>query len=169
MEMKEETIVEDLPCTPTDGSRRSVASHLWGAIGLASFGLGALGAALPLIPTTPFVLFAAFCFARSSQKLNAWFRSTKLYKTVFESLLTRKVMTLSAKLKLLIPITVLLGISFVLMSNVPIGRVVVAVIFIGHIVYFGFMVKTEKPAKADRASSEAGLASMRRHGAIQED
>lgn len=169
MEMKEETIVEDLPCTPTDGSRRFAASHLWGAIGLASFGLGALGAVLPLIPTTPFILLAAFCFVRSSQKLNAWFRSTKLYKTVFESLLTRKAMTLSAKLKLLIPITVLLGISFVLMSNVPIGRAVVAVIFIGHIVYFGFMVKTEKSARADRASSEAGLASMQRHGAIQED
>lgn len=173
MEMKEEaTDIASSRASEVitkNASHRSIASYLWGAAGLVSFGLGAIGAVLPLIPTTPFILLAAFCFARSSQKLNAWFRSTKLYKTVFESLLTRKAMTLSAKLKLLIPITVLLGISFALMSNVPIGRAVVAVIFIGHIVYFGFMVKTEKPTRTDRASSEVGLASMQRQGAIQED
>lgn len=121
-----------------------VRSWLWGAAGMISFGAGALGAVLPLIPTTPFILLAAFCFARSSRRLNEWFRSTKLYETVFEGLLTRKAMTLSAKLKLLIPISVLLGVSFLLMESVPVGRIVVAAIFIGHVVYFGFMVKTEK-------------------------
>lgn len=124
--------------------RHRTVRYLWGAAGLLSFVLGTLGAILPLIPTTPFILLAAFCFARSSQKLNDWFRSTKLYHTVFEGLLTKKAMTLSAKLKLLIPICTLLLISFMMMSSVPAGRIVVAVIFIGHIVYFGFMVKTEK-------------------------
>lgn len=101
--------------------RRTLASWLWGAGGLISFGLGVLGAILPLIPTTPFILLTAFCFARSSRKLNAWFQSTKLYKSVFEGLLTRRSMTIVAKLKLLAPITLLLAVSFALMGSVPSG------------------------------------------------
>lgn len=41
-----------------------------GCIGVA---LGALGAVLPLLPAFPFLLLAAFCFARSSERLNRWF------------------------------------------------------------------------------------------------
>lgn len=139
--------------------RRTLASWLWGAAGLVSFGLGVLGAILPLIPTTPFILLAAFCFARSSRKLNAWFQSTKLYKSVFEGLLTRKSMTIAAKVKLLAPITLLLAVSFALMGSVPIGRIVVAIIFIGHIVYFGFVVKTDRPQST----------TLQRQQALQED
>ena len=40
--------------------------YLYLAAGFFSLGLAALGAALPLLPTVPFVILAAFCFARSS-------------------------------------------------------------------------------------------------------
>lgn len=116
----------------------------WGAAGLLFFALGAIGAVLPLIPTTPFMLLAAFCFARSSQRLDAWFRRTKLYRTVLESYVTRRAMTVQAKLKILIPVSTLLLISFIAMDSVPVGRAVVAIIFLGHLIYFGFIVKTEK-------------------------
>jgi uncharacterized membrane protein YbaN (DUF454 family) len=42
--------------------------------GLTAVGLGALGVVLPLLPTTPFLLVAAFAFARSSDRLNNWLR-----------------------------------------------------------------------------------------------
>lgn len=45
---------------------------LWASCGFLALFLGVLGVALPLLPTVPFILLAAFCFARSSDRLHDW-------------------------------------------------------------------------------------------------
>lgn len=129
----------------TGGSHR-VGQTLWAVGGFLCFALGMVGVVLPILPTTPFILVAAFCFARSSARLNGWFKGTKVYKHVLEGYVTKRSMTLRAKLTILVPLTVLLAIGFALMGRVPVGRLILAAVWIGHIIYFGFIVKTDKQA-----------------------
>ncbi len=51
---------------------RSLVRPLLIAVGMLSVGLGVIGIFLPIMPTTPFLLLAAYCFARSSQRMHRW-------------------------------------------------------------------------------------------------
>jgi uncharacterized protein len=50
----------------------SIARAAWAALGLAAVGLGTLGIVVPGLPTTVFFIAAAWCFSRSSPRLERW-------------------------------------------------------------------------------------------------
>lgn len=112
--------------------------------GCVCFALGGIGAVLPILPTFPFLLLAAFCFARSSERLHAWFQETKLYKENLEDYVAGNGMRKQAKIRIMCTVTVLMSIGFILMSSkgVYIGCIVLACVWIIHILYFCFKVKT---------------------------
>ena len=141
------TTKTDRPTTRTAPATHhgdGLTHKLWAAAGLVAFGLGAAGVVLPVLPTTPLILLAAFCFARSSEKIDAWFRSTRLYRQVFETYLESREMTARGKLTILVPVTLLLGIAAFFMRRITWMLVVFAVVWIGHLVYFGFIVQTKR-------------------------
>ena len=107
-------------------------------------GLGAVGAVVPLLPAFPFLLLAAYSFARSSERLHSWFINTKLYKNNLESYVKGKGMTKRTKVRIMITVTVLMTFGFVMMHQVPVGRIVLAAVWLFHIFYFVFGVKTLK-------------------------
>lgn len=113
-------------------------------LGCLSLGLGALGAVLPLLPAFPFLMLAAFCFAKSSEKLHGWFVSTKLYKKNLESFVQGKGMTVSTKIRIMLTVTFLMSIGFIMMHAVPVGRIVLGIVWLFHILYFIFGIKTLK-------------------------
>lgn len=112
--------------------------------GCVCFAFGGIGAVLPILPTVPFLLLAAFCFARSSERLHAWFQETKLYKENLEDYVAGNGMRKQAKIRIMCTVTVLMSIGFILMSSkgVYIGCIVLACVWIIHILYFCFKVKT---------------------------
>lgn len=113
-------------------------------LGCLSLGLGALGAVLPILPTVPFLMLAAFCFAKSSEKLHNWFISTKLYKKNLESFVQGKGMTMKTKIRIMVMVTILMSIGFIMMHAVPVGRIILGFVWLFHVLYFIFGIKTLK-------------------------
>lgn len=117
-------------------------------LGLLGLGLGAAGTLIPVLPTVPFLMLSAFCFARSSRKLHQWFVATKLYQENLADLTAGKGMTGKAKIRVMVTVTVLMAAGFLMMSmkGITIGCMVLALVWVLHLVYFLFAIKTI-PAK----------------------
>ena len=109
-------------------------------IGCISLGLGIIGVILPILQTVPFVLLAAFCFAKSSERLDGWFKNTKLYR---ENNI-KNGMTKQAKIRIMCSVSLLMSIGFIMMGlrGIVVGNVVLLIVWIFHMAYFTFGVKT---------------------------
>ena len=118
-------------------------------LGCLGLGLGALGVVVPLLPAFPFLLLAAFCFGRSSDRLHTWFIGTRLYKDNLESYVQGKGMTRKTKIRIMVTVTILMSIGFVMMHQVPVGRIVLACVWVFHIFYFLFGIKTMQSEKME--------------------
>ena len=113
-------------------------------LGCIGVGLGAVGAVVPMLPAFPFLMLTAFCFARSSEKLNNWFINTRLYKDNLADYVAGRGMTMKTKVRIMITVTLLMSIGFVMMGikGVTVGCIVLGCVWAFHIVYFLFGVKT---------------------------
>ncbi|MGM9630129.1 YbaN family protein [Butyricicoccus sp.] len=119
-------------------------------LGCLGVGLGALGVVVPLLPAFPFLLLAAFCFGRSSDRLHTWFIGTRLYKDNLESYVQGKGMTRKTKIRIMVTVTILMSIGFIMMHQVPVGRIVLACVWVFHIIYFLFGIKTMQSEKMEQ-------------------
>lgn len=114
---------------------------LLGCVGVA---LGAVGAVVPMLPAFPFLMLAAFCFARSSEKLDRWFKGTRLYKDNLEDYVAGRGMTRKTKCRIMLTVTALMSVGFVMMGmkGITTGCAVLLCVWLFHILYFCFGVKT---------------------------
>ena len=132
----------------------NIKKIFWIILGCIGVGLGAVGAVVPMLPAFPFLMLAAFSFARSSEKLHNWFIGTKLYKDNLEDYVAGRGMTWKTKIRIMVTVTLLMSVGFAMMAlkSVTVGCIVLACVWAFHIVYFIWGVKTipttKEPAKA---------------------
>ena len=114
------------------------------ALGCVCLALGTVGVFLPILPTVPFYLATLFCFSQSSQRLHDWFLGTDLYKKHLQSYAERRGMTFRTKAGIIATVTLLMGFGFFMMARtgIWIPCVILALVWVGHIAYFVFGVKT---------------------------
>lgn len=115
---------------------------LWMIAGFLCLVLGTVGVVLPILPTVPFYMATVFCFSKGSKRVHRWFLGTRLYKKHLESFATNKEMTKKTKTSILTTVTILMAIGFFMMKDVLIGRLILAIVWIFHILYLGFRVGT---------------------------
>lgn len=127
---------------------------IFAVLGCICLGIGCVGTVLPILPTVPFFLATVFFFANSSQRLHDWFVGTKLYRKHLESYVKREGMLLSTKLTIITTVTAVMGVGFVMMllKAVYVPCIILACVWLGHIVYFVFGVKTLKKSKKDETN-----------------
>lgn len=125
---------------------RKIIKVIYLALGIIFMVMGALGVILPVLPTTPFLLLAAFFFARGSERFHKWFISTSLYKKHLSSFVKSKAMTLRTKFSILVPASSMLILAFVL---VPIwhAKILIVAVFIFKYYYFFSKIQTIKDCK----------------------
>lgn len=112
-------------------------------VGCAGLALGIAGTVLPGLPVVPFLLLAVFGFVKSSDRLSQRFAETRFYQDNLASYVRSKTLTLKAKKRLVLLVTLLMGIAFLTMRGQTAGRVVLAAVWAFHVYYFSFVVKTE--------------------------
>ena len=107
------------------------------SIGFISLALAIVGVALPLLPTTPFLLLSIACFSKSSKRFEDW-----LYQTYVADFRETKSIARKRKKKIIISIYILMGISIyfapLLIVKVALGCLTV------FITYYLFKVIPDK-------------------------
>jgi len=101
----------------------------WLIVGFVALALGAIGIALPLLPTTPFILVAAFAFAQSSEKLHQWLLDHNVFGPLIENWQRHGAISRRAKVASVVSMAAVLGISVAIKA--PIVVIVVQLIVLG--------------------------------------
>lgn len=117
--------------------------YIYLLIGIISLGLGCVGILLPILPTTPFLLLAGFCFARSSHRMYHWFVSSKLYQKHLDSFVKRRAMTLKTKICILSFASFMLAFPLFLTENLFL-KIFIVSLYCFKYYYFLFKIETIK-------------------------
>lgn len=90
------------------------------AIGMVSLGMAALGAVLPLMPMTPFVLLSGLCFSYGSPRLNRWLMASPLFGSAISHWRSHGAISLPTKRAALATLTVTFLVSLALQVSMTV-------------------------------------------------
>ena len=108
--------------------------YLWAGLGLLCVALAMIGIALPLLPTVPFLLLAAFFFARSSDRLHNWLITHRVFGPMILDWQTSGAIRPSAKKAATVSIAAVFGFSILI--SVPSYVLVIQAVVLGAVLIF---------------------------------
>lgn len=111
-------------------------------LGILFVGLATVGIFLPLLPTTPFLLLAAACFIRSSDRLYQWLITHKWFGKYIKNYMEHKAITKRGKIFSILLLWGILGYTIIVIVSVPIVKILFLLIGVGvtlHLLSFKTM------------------------------
>ena len=128
----------------TEQHSNVVIRYIFLTIGAISFCLGTAGIVLPILPTIPFYMLTLFCLARGSERFHRMFLESRLYKKTVGAYERDKALTLRTKLSILASVTTIMLIGAYFSRNIPVALIIIAIVWIAHVIALLFIVKTKK-------------------------
>lgn len=120
---------------------RKLIKLLYIIIGFIAISFGVLGLILPVLPTTPLLLLASYCFVKGSERFERWFKGTNIYKRHLETFVKEPAMTLKQKLTILVFADVMIAIPFFILESFLVRAMLVFIVFY-KFYYFIYKIKT---------------------------
>lgn len=117
---------------------KHIRQGLYVSAGFVALGLAFIGAILPVIPTTPFLLLASFCFVKGSKRFSTWFEATKIYQCYLANYVRQGAMTKKQKRTILLTASIMLLIPLVMIDSLVMKGIII-LLYVGK--YFYFLVK----------------------------
>ena len=107
---------------------------MWNILGGIFIVVGVAGIFIPLLPTTPFLLIAAYCLNRGSDRMKRWFDNNKTINMYIRNYREKKGMPFRAKMNSIFILWVTIGISIYLIENIYI-RILLGIVLISVTVH----------------------------------
>ncbi len=108
--------------------------YLWAGLGLLCVALAMIGVALPLLPTVPFLLLAAFFFARSSSRLHTWLLTHRTFGPLIVDWQSSGAIRPAAKKAATLSIAAVFGLSVLI--SVPAHVLLIQAVTLGAVMLF---------------------------------
>ncbi|MFC2003154.1 YbaN family protein [Chloroflexota bacterium] len=116
-------------------------------IGTLSMTVGILGIVVPILPTTPFLLLAAACYIRSSQKMYNWLLNNQYLGSYINNYIQGKGIPLKIKVFTVILLWITIGLSAWFATQEVAIRVILIVVAVGVTTHIVLIKPLEKPKR----------------------
>lgn len=110
-------------------------------VGLIALIIGSVGIVIPILPTTPFLIIASFCFMKSSKRFHTWFNSIPIYQKHLKPIISDRSLDLKTKLMIIIPASILMGSILIFTNNIYLKMFMACLILVKYYIFF-ILIKT---------------------------
>lgn len=120
--------------------------------GILSVVIGTIGAFIPLLPTVPFLLLAAYFFARSSPRFYMWLHTNRWFGKILTNYSEGRGIPLKAKVYLIVLFWLVVGYSLVNVIESTVGKIIMAAVGVGVTIHL-LLLKTYRESQDETRAS----------------